>query len=175
MPRRLRTPDLESQLLALLAASPGGLKSPELGSQLRSHVSQPTLSRALTRLRARGRVVAVGEARARRYHLADGRIGMAEIRSRLLHASVARRLLAEPHLHEAARKRLGKLREVNPAGRVYHDRWAALLAEPMPKLLRVMAEDSAQAAALRRESPFTIFVPPKERTRIFRQFSRNAR
>ncbi len=64
MLRRLRTPDLELQLLALLAADPGGLKSPALGSRLRSHVRRPTLSRALTRLHARGRVVAVGEARA---------------------------------------------------------------------------------------------------------------
>src|SRR5579863_3370786 len=92
--------NLETQLLALLGAYPEGLKSPFLRAGITPRVSQPTLSRALTRLRATGKVVATGEARARRYHLVGGRIGMADLRSRILHEMVARRLLEQPDLAE---------------------------------------------------------------------------
>jgi len=44
--------------------------------------------------------------------------------------------------------------------RVYHDRWEALLASPLPELLRTMTEASAHADALRQESPCTVFVKP---------------
>lgn len=164
-------PDLATRLVTLLAAHPEGLKSPALQAALTPRVSQPTISRALTRLRGVGKVVATGEARARRYRLVGGRIGMAELRSRLLHEVVARRLLAHPELASVAGDRLKKLRKVNPQAKPYHDRWAALLAGELPPLLRALTEDSEQAAALRRESPFTVLVPKRIRDQVFRQFS----
>ena len=164
-------PDLETRLVTLLAAHPEGRTSPALQGALPPRVSQPTLSRALTRLRQAGKVVATGEARARRYQLVGGRIGMAELRSRLLHGIVARRLLEHPELASVAGDRLKKLRKVNSQGKRYHDRWAALLAGEQAPLLRALTEDSEQAAAMRRESPFTVLVPKRMRERVFRQFS----
>lgn len=148
---------LESRVLELLAASRQGLTSPRLRARLKPRISQPTLSRLLMELRARGKVTKTGAARATRYHLVGGRIGAAELRSRLLHEEVTARLVRDPALKAMAIKRLEFLREANPSGRVYHERWAELLDSDMPRLLRAMTEDSEGAAALRRESPFTIF------------------
>jgi hypothetical protein len=63
--------------------------------------------------------------------------------------------------------RLQQRRRVNPHGRPYHDRWAALLEGPLPRLLRTLNEVSELADALRQESPFTVLVPVDERRRIF--------
>ena len=157
MPRPSTRSTLEQQVLNLMAANPKGLASPRLRARLHPRISQPTLSRLLTTLRAQGLVMKTGSARATRYHLVDGRIGAAELRSRVLHERVAQRLVRDPRLKTLAIKRLEKLRAVNPNGRVYHDRWAELLEAPLPKLLRAMTEDSERAAAMRRESPFTLF------------------
>jgi hypothetical protein len=146
---------LEQQVLNLLAAHLHGMKSPRLRGILKPRISQPTLSRLLASLRARGLVVKTGAARATRYHLVGGGIGAAELHSRLLHEQVAGRLARDPVLKAHAMKRLESLREANPAGHINHERWAALLASDMPTLLRAMTEDSERAAVLRRESPFT--------------------
>ena len=168
MPRPSTRSTLEQQVLNLMAANPKGLASPRLRARLRPRISQPTLSRLLAALRARGVVMKTGSARATRYHLVDGRIGAAELRSRVLHERVAQQLVRNPGLKALAIKRLEKLRAVNPNGRVYHDRWAELLEAPLPKLLRAMSEDSEQAAALRRESPFTMLYDPDLRRQIFK-------
>jgi hypothetical protein len=89
------------------------------------------------------------------------------LRSRLLHQCVAQRLLSDPALRSVASDRLQKLREANPHGRPYHDRWAALLEGPLAQLLRTMTEVSEQADALRQESPFTPLVTAEERRRVF--------
>ena len=164
MPSSSTRSTLEQQVLNLMAANPKGLASPRLRARLRPRISQPTLSRLLTALRARGLVMKSGSARATRYYLVDGRIGAAELRNLQLHEQVAQRLVRNPGLKTLAIRRLEKLRAVNPNGRVYHDRWAELLEAPLPKLLRAMTEDSEQAGALRRESPFTTFSRdmPKE-------------
>lgn len=163
--------DLEGQALNLLAAHPGGISSPALRKLLKPSVSQPTLSRLLTRMRARGAVFKTDAARATRYHLVGGRVSAAELRSRLLHAQVAKRLVHDPGLKSVAIKRLEKIRKVNPAGRAYHSRWAELLESDMPRLLREMTEDSARAAALRRESPFTVLYDPALRKRLLKNHS----
>jgi hypothetical protein len=62
---------------------------------------------------------------------------------------------------------LQKLRQANPHGRVYHDRWAALLDGPLPALLRTITEVSEQADSLRKESPFTMLIKAEDRRRIF--------
>lgn len=147
---------LEQQVLNLLAAHLHGMTSPRLRAQLKPRISQPTLSRLLTELRAHGKVAKTGAARATRYHLVGGRIGAAELRSRVLHEEVAERLVQDPALKQKAIQRLDVIRRINPSGQRYHERWAQLLDSPMPQLLRAMTEDSEQAAVLRRESPFTV-------------------
>lgn len=167
MPRRLNKEDLEQQIIGYLAAQPDGLGSAGLRERLWPRVSQPTLSRLLTGLRSRGVVAATGRGRATRYHLVRGRSGLAELRSRLLHRSVARRLVEDPDLLLEARDRLARLREINPAGARYHDRWEDLLNDSLPELLRAISMDGAEADLLRKESPLTVLVRPEDRREIF--------
>jgi len=159
-------PTPREQVLRLLAVEPAGLRAPELAHMLRPRVSQPTLWRILDGLRSEGRVTVEGRGRATRYHSAS-RTDAAALRSLRLHQCAARRLAGDPELRGAVRERLRKLRDVNPHGRVYHDRWQALLDGPLPALLRTITESSEQADALRKESPFTVLVTPEERRRVF--------
>ena len=157
---------LREQVLRLLAVEPAGLRAPELARMLRPRISQPTLWRLLDALRSEGRIAVEGRGRATRYHSAS-RTDATALRSLRLHQCVARRLAGDPALREVVRERLRKLRAVNPQGRVYHDRWEALLDGPLPALLRTITESSEQSDALRKESPFTILVTPDERRRVF--------
>jgi hypothetical protein len=154
------------KIVQLLLTAAQGLSAPEIARRLRRPISQPTLWRVLQKLRLEGRIIASGQARATRYHATE-RTDLAALRSLRLHEAVARRLLHDPSLLPIARERLERLRQVNPHGRLYHDRWSALLDGPFGPLLRTMTEASDYAATLRRESPFTIFVPEHERRRIF--------
>ncbi len=167
MPRKLNKEDLKQQIIGYLAAQPEGLGSNRLRDRLRPRISQPTLSRLLTGLRSRGLVAATGRGRATRYHLIGGRRGLAELRSWLLHQSVAERLVKNPDLLLEARNRLAQLRDVNPSGARYHDRWEDLLNDSLPELLRVISENGPEAAVLRKESPLTVLVRPEDRQRIF--------
>jgi len=130
--------------------------------------SQPTLSRCLIGLRAQGRVIADGQARATRYLLVNS-MELPKLRSRLLHERVAVKLVNDPALIERARSRLEKLRGTNPSARRYHARWAELLGGPREALLRTLSEDSEAAAELRKESPFTTLLEPRERARVLRR------
>ena len=161
----MRPPPRE-QVLRLLAVEPAGLRAPELAGLVRPRLSQPTLWRILDGLRSEGRITIEGRGRATRYHSAS-LIDAATLRSLRLHQCAARRLAGDPGLRGVVRERLRKLREVNPHGRVYHDRWEALLDGPLPALLRTITETSEQAEALRKESPFTVLVTPEERRRVF--------
>jgi hypothetical protein len=154
------------QVLQLLALEPAGLSAPELVRRIRPRISQPTLWRTLDGLRNEGRIAAQGRARATRYH-ATTRIDLPALRSLRLHQVAARRIAAHPEKRSIAHQRLRKLRAANPHGRVYQDRWAALLDGPLPSLLRTMTETSEQADALRKESPMTVLVTPAERRRVF--------
>jgi hypothetical protein len=154
------------QVIQVLLTAPRGLGAPELLKRVKPRISQPTLWRVLNRLRTEGRVVMNGSARATRYHATE-RDELPVLRSLRLHEAAAHRLIRDPSLLDTARERLSRLREVNPHGVVYHNRWAQLLDGPLPSLLRTMTEPSEQAATLRQESPFTVFVPADERRRIF--------
>jgi DNA-binding PadR family transcriptional regulator len=158
--------DLRDGILSVLSAEPDGLRAPELASRLPGRVSQPTLWRALDQLRNAGLVIVEGRARATRYHaLVD--LDRSALRSLRMHQIVARRIAADPALRSVAIDRLEQLRRVNPHGQPYHERWAALLEGPLPRLLRTLNEVSEQADALRQESPFTVLVPAVERRRVF--------
>jgi hypothetical protein len=93
-------------------------------------------------------------------------LSRAALRSRRLHETVAARLRRDPCLIAAARARLDLLREVNPHGRIYHDRWQDLLDGPLPAVLRMLTEDSEIADAMRKESPFTALVTPADRRHV---------
>lgn len=108
----------------------------------------------------------VGRGRTTRDHL-DERADLPTLRNRELHLHVARRLARDPSLRAVAVARLQKLRQVNPHGRVYHDRWAALLEGPLTHLLGTLTEVSEQADALRKESPLTPLMTEEERRRVF--------
>lgn len=157
---------LHKEIVDLLSAAPDGLSSPQLRQQLSRHLSQPSLSRRLGTLRARGLVTVEGRARATRYH-AMSRGDLPALRSLRLHELVASRLIRDPGLLSSARARLAKLRAVNAHGRPYHDRWAELLSGPLPRLLQIMTEKSDIADAMRKESPFTALVTPRERRNVF--------
>ena len=160
------SPDTRDQVLQLLLTEAHGLSEPEIRQRLRPRISQPTLWRVLNDLRSEGRIAVEGRARATRYHAVD-RTSIPALRSRRLHQHVAERLARDPSLRAIARERLAKLRQVNPHGRVYHDRWAAVLDGPLPALLRTLTETSAQSDDLRKESPFTTLVDAPTRARIF--------
>jgi hypothetical protein len=159
-------PTPHEQVLRLLAVEPAGLRTPDLLRLIRPRVSQPTLWRILDDLRSEGRITVEGRGRATRYHAAST-TDAAALRSLRLHQCAARRLAGDPALRGVVRERLKKLRAVNPHGRVYHDRWEALLDGPLPTLLRMITETSEQAETLRKESPLTILVTPEERRRAF--------
>jgi hypothetical protein len=154
------------KVMQLLLTEPLGFRATELLPRLTPRVSQPTLWRVLNGLRSEGLVTVEGRGRSTRYH-ASARTDVSALRSRRLHEGAARRLVGDPSLREVARQRLQKLRRVNPHGRVYHDRWAALLDGPLTHLLRTMTEASEQSDALRKESPFTALVTAEERRRVF--------
>lgn len=160
-------PDTRTQVLQLLLTESRGLAEPEIRRRLRPRISQPTLWRVLKGLRTEGRIAVEGQARATRYHAAD-RTDLPTLRSRRLHQHIAERLARDPSLRETAGLRLATLRQVNPHGRVYHDRWAQLLDGPLPVLLRTLTEASESSDDLRKESPFTVLADAAERERIFR-------
>ena len=160
-------PPEEDRLLGHLAGMPDGSPAPVLAELL--GVSQPTLSRMLRRLQARGLVLAEGEARSRRYHWVSGRPGLAALRRRRLHELVAHKLVDGPELLDHARKRLAMISQSNATGQPYHDRWLELMDGPLHMLLRKMTEDSEEADQLRKESPFSVLIDADERRALFQR------
>jgi hypothetical protein len=157
---------LECKILNLLLTEMNGLKAPEILSALRAPVSQPTLWRTLNAMRAQGAVTVEGHARATRYH-ARAKTDVAALRSRRMHECVAKLLVRDPSLRARALVRLAKLRQANPHGARYHERWQELLQGPLIDILRVMTEPSEASNELRKESPLSVFISPHERQRIF--------
>jgi len=155
----------DDRLIGHLAAMPEGGRAPELAALM--GVSQPTLSRQLRGLQARGLVVAEGSARSTRYHWVGARPSLADLRRRRLHEWVAHQLVDDPEIVSRARERLVKIESANPSGHRYHDLWRQLLDGPRPRLLRRMTEDSEEADQLRKESPFTGLIGREARRQIF--------
>jgi len=155
----------DDRLAGHLAAMPDGAAAPVLSALL--GVSQPTLSRMLSRLQCRGLVLAEGKARSRRYHWIGGRPGLAALRRRRLHEVIAHKLVNQPELLADARHRLASISQANPAGRPYHEHWQDLIEGPRHRLLRKMTEDSEDADNLRKESPFTALIDADERRELF--------
>ena len=155
------------KVIQVLLTAPNGMSAPEIMRYLKPGVSQPTLWRVLDKLRSEGRVIVDGFARATRYHATE-RGDVPALRSLRMHDVVAKRLINHPDLLDVARNRLQRLREINPHGGVYHNRWQELIDGPMDRLLRMLTESSEEASTLRQESPFTTLVPDDERRRVFK-------
>jgi len=158
---------LRDEIVALLASAPHGLSAPQILDGLEHQISQPTLSRRLMDLRARGRIAAIGKARATRYFFTGNRGELAALRSRMLHERIAQRIARDPALIDQVRKRLAQLSKVNPSGHVYHQQWGALLDGDLPALLRTMVAHSDRSDVLRKESPFTILATRDDRQSVF--------
>ncbi len=88
-----------------------------------------------------------------------------------LHEIVAARLVSEPALIEQARMRLRRLRAVNSAVALHYARWSRLLNGPSRVLLRKLTERSEEADAMRKASPFAVFVTEEERRRALEETS----
>ena len=164
--------DTPAQVLQLLLTEAHGLAEPEIRRRLQPPVSQPTLWRVLNALRSEGRIRVDGRARATRYHAAE-HVDVNTLRRRRLHRHIAERLVRDMSLRDRVQQRLELLRQVNPHAAVQHDRWAGLLAGPLPALLRVLTEASESSDDLRRESPFTVLADDAERMHIFRSVPAN--
>jgi hypothetical protein len=67
---------------------------------------------------------------------------LAAERSRALHAAVAARLAADPHLVEEARTRVRRWLADGSVARPYAEAWLALLERPLPDLLLALTEPS---------------------------------
>lgn len=158
--------DALDAVLRALRTEPEGLSAPDILRRLRKPISQPTLWRLLDSLRSQGHITVEGRARATRYRVAF-HDDLAARRSLHMHRAVARRLARNPHMVDAARVRLVRLRDANVHGHVYHDRWQSLIEGPIEVLLRQMTEDSEHGKVLRKESPFSALVTPSERARAF--------
>jgi predicted DNA-binding protein (UPF0251 family) len=154
------------EVVRILLSEREGLAVHDISQRLGQRVSQPTLWRALDKLRSEGRVVVQGHARATRYHSTE-RTNIGALRSRRLHQIAAQRIARDPSLRSIALKRLHMLRQVNPHGAKYHSQWAQLLEGSLASLLRTMTESSATADTLRKASPFSILVPEEDRRRVF--------
>jgi hypothetical protein len=96
-----------------------------------------------------------------------------QIKSLAYHEVVARRLRENPALIEVARARVAWLRERNPAGTPYYDRWDRLLQGPLEPLIAAMLDPSDRGHSLRQENPFMDLVTQRERAEIHRTVIRS--
>jgi hypothetical protein len=86
-------------------------------------------------------------------------------RSLALHAAVAAKIEAQPHLLDVARRNLERWSRSNPCAAV--NEWRAILdSTPLPELLALLRSTSEEAARLRQSSPFAGLLTDEERRRI---------
>jgi hypothetical protein len=94
-----------------------------------------------------------------------------DARSLAMHCLVARKLLANPALIGQACSTLGRWRaqaaEPVPS---YFLEWARILERSPAEIAAFLASMREDATRLRQSSPFTNFLTPEERARIFEAF-----
>ncbi|BCX88489.1 hypothetical protein MIN45_P0858 [Methylomarinovum tepidoasis] len=83
---------------------------------------------------------------------------------------LADHLARHPEKIERCKQNLARMRESNPWGKLFHDRWERLLEGPLDALLEAMKDPSSEMCDLRQESPFCGIISQKERLRIFMSF-----
>lgn len=160
---------IELQVLGNLALHSEGLRTQDLLAAIRPKVSQPTLWRRIDRLRAIGRIRAIGRGRATRYVNQESDHTISDLRSKMLHIEVGRKLIRRPGLLDGARQRLQRMYQSVPYSKEYLDRWAELLAGPLEKVLRVLGAEDEDSKALRHVSPFAGVLSENERLKILRK------
>ena len=92
-----------------------------------------------------------------------------------MHREIARRLLADPGVLEAARRRVDEWLERGSVHRDYAEAWARLLAEPPAQLAEKLTDPGEYYRALRQCSPFAGALGARERWAIRRQVREQTR
>lgn len=160
---------IESQIIGFLTLNPGGLTASELQSQIHPKVSQPTLWRRLNNLRATGQLQKTGRGRASRYLKLGSNHSVQDLRSKVLHIEVGRKLIRQPELLNGARHRLQRMYGTIPYSKVYLDRWDNLLSGPLEEILKVLGTEDEESKALRHVSPFAGVLSDEERLAVLRK------
>lgn len=86
-------------------------------------------------------------------------------RSISLHRAIAELIQRDPGVVMRALANLQRWERTSPGPWI--PQWRALLLGPRDKLLRILVEDSEDAARLRQSSPFAGALPLDERRRIY--------
>jgi hypothetical protein len=137
------------------------------------HLNPMTAAERMRRYRARRK--ASGFKEARRWMppshpsvYSDHRLH--DIRSLLLHAMVAKKLLHDPQLLAIAGRNLKRWRETRGRSSPALEEWRVILRKPLPELLAFITDMGEDATRLRQSSPFAGVLSPKERKRLFDAF-----
>ena len=101
---------------------------------------------------------------------------MIDLRSLALHRRVAEKLIQNPGLLARAKDNLVRWRR-DADGRVSPclDEWGRILDAGLEETLRILAEDSDHAAALRQSTPFSGILSPSERWNFLRLWQNRER
>jgi len=94
---------------------------------------------------------------------------LAEERSLELHRAVAAILERDPARVGQARALLDRWIRSGSISAVYASEWTKLLDGPREELLKVLVDEGEHARALRQCTPFSGFVDPRTRWRIWRE------
>ena len=93
---------------------------------------------------------------------------LAEERSLAYHRTIADKLARDPEILERARMRVAAWLERSPPPH-YARAWSAVLARPLPDLVRFLLDEGDAARELRQSTPFAGALPPCECRRIWRE------
>ena len=95
--------------------------------------------------------------------------GWIDERSRALHTKIAEKLRAQPSLLSVAVENLDRWERLRGRDGAVGE-WRSLLDAPLPDLLRLLTEESENAARLRQSSPFAGILTEEERSAVFRHY-----
>jgi excisionase family DNA binding protein len=97
---------------------------------------------------------------------------VAELHALAYHRVVADRL--DQELVEQAQERLREWRQDGRISPMWADRWARVLARPIPKVAETLRADTRSARELRQSSPFAGVLTEQERRRLVRAVEERA-
>ncbi len=94
---------------------------------------------------------------------------IADIRSLVLHALIAQKLLGDPAILERARNNLDRWKAAGSTG-PWADEWRVVLDKPPAEVAAFVVSTSEDASRLRQSSPFAGVLPPEQRRAVFALF-----
>jgi hypothetical protein len=100
--------------------------------------------------------------------------GIAEARSLAYHRAIADRLAVDPLIIERARARVRAWLQAQPDA-YFAREWAAILAQPIPDIVRFLTDTGERARELRQSTPFAGALGARERWQLWRDAGRRAR